>query len=248
MKMYIDNVTMGVFGRCICTNRIFPEHSAGTNRLYYVNDGEMLLKSGRTEITMKKGHLYLLPHSNINTITTEYVDHTFLHFYTLPQISNDNIIDIDISKYPVLMSAFDALNMYVTQNPRRNIKSSNNPKILFVSSLVANVLYLMSEIDEIDVIDDEFVNEVIGFMHENYNSEITVSDLAAKFHMEQNSFIRRFKKFANVTPYQYLKKVRVNMALALMKGDKYDLREIARKVGYSDASALSHAIKKCITI
>ena len=76
--------------------------------------------------------------------------------------------------------------------------------------------------------------------------EITISEIAAKFHMEQNSFIRRFKKFANVTPYQYLKKVRVNMALALMKGDKYDLHEIARKVGYSDASALSHAIKKCI--
>ena len=32
--MYIDNVTTGVFGRCICTNRIFPEHSAGTNRLF----------------------------------------------------------------------------------------------------------------------------------------------------------------------------------------------------------------------
>ena len=246
--MYIDNVTTGVFGRCICTNRIFPEHSAGTNRLYYVNDGEMLLKSGRTEIVMKKGHLYLLPHSNINTITTEYVDHTFLHFYTLPQISNDNIIDIDLSEHIILKSAFDALNMYVTQNPRKNISSIKSPKALFVGSLMANVLFLMGEVSEINIIDDEFINDVIGFIHENYNKEITISEIAAKFHMEQNSFIRRFKKFANVTPYQYLKKVRVNMALALMKGDKYDLHEIARKVGYSDASALSHAIKKCITI
>lgn len=246
--MYIDNVTTGVFGRCICTNRIFPEHSAGTNRLYYVNDGEMLLKSGRIEIAMKKGHLYLLPHSNINTITTEYVDHTFLHFYTLPQISNDNIIDIDTSKYPILKSAFDALNMYVDQNPRKSISSRNDPRVIFVGSLLANVLFLMGEVSEIDIIDDEFVNEVIGYIHTNYNSEITISDLAAKFHMEQNSFIRRFRKFANVTPYQYLKKVRVNMALALMKGDKYDLQEIARKVGYSDASALSHAIKKRVTI
>ena len=245
--MYIDNVTTGVFGRCVCTNRIFPEHSAGTNRLYYVNDGEMLLKSGKSEIVMKKGHLYLLPHSNINTITTQYVDHSFLHFYTMPQISNNNIIDIDISNHPVLNSVFEALNMYINKNPRKSI-SSNSDKLHFVGSLVANVLFLMSEIKEITVIDDALVNEVIEYIHLNYNLDITITDLAAKFHMEQNSFIRRFKKLANVTPYQYLKKVRVNMALALMKGDKYDLQEIAQKVGYSDASALSHAIKKCITI
>lgn len=245
--MYIDNVKMGVFGRCICTNRIFPEHSAGTNRLYYINEGEMLLVSGKKKVIMKKGCLYLLPHSNINTITTEFVDHSFFHFYTLPKISNNDIIEIDLSKYPILKSAFNALNMYIETNPRKSMLS-NGEQLHFVSSLVTNVLYLMSEISAINVIDDELVNEVIEYIHLNYNLDITITDLAAKFHMEQNSFIRRFKKLANVTPYQYLKKVRVNMALALMKGDKYDLQEIAQKVGYSDASALSHAIKKCVTI
>lgn len=244
--MYISNVTPTVFGRTDCVNRIFPERGAGMNRLYYVNEGEMLLKSVIGEMVMEKGHLYLLPHYNVNTITTEFVDHTFFNFYTFPQIANENIIDIKLSEYPVLESVFNALNMYVTENPGKSIPCKNDSKRTFVSSLLSNVLFLIDEIYNINVIEDEFVNRVVEYIHGNFNASISVSEIARIFHMEQNSFIRRFKKYANVTPYQYLKKVRVNMALAMMKCDKYDLHEIAEKVGYSDASALSHAIKKCI--
>ena len=245
--MYISNVTPTVFGRVDCVNRIFPERNAGINRLYYVNDGKMQLKSGQKEIIMEKGHLYLLPHYNVNTITTEYVDHSYVNFYTFPQISNENIIDIDLADYPVIRHIFDALNMYITENPGKSIRLKSDPKRSFVGAMVSNIMFLINEINAINVIEDEFVNNVIEYIHENYNTGITVSALAEEFHMEQNSFIRRFKKYANVTPYKYLKKVRVNMALALMKGNKYDLADIAKKVGYSDASALSHAIKKCIT-
>lgn len=245
--MYISNITPTVFGRIDCVNRIFPERGAGMNRLYYVNEGEMVLKSLYEEIVMEKGHLYLLPHYNVNTITTEFVDHTFFNFYTFPQIANENIIDIKLSDYPVLESVFNALNMYVTENPGKSIPCKNDSKRTFVSSLLSNVLFLINDISDINVVEDEFVNKAIEYIHENFNADISVSEIAKKFHMEQNSFIRRFKKYANVTPYKYLKRVRVNMALALMKGDKYDLAEIAQKVGYADASALSHAIKKCIT-
>ncbi len=246
--MNIESVTPTVFGRCDCVNRIFPEHNAGMNRLYYVNRGNMLLKSEQGEILMKEGFLYLLPHNNINTITTEYVDHTFLNFYTFPQIFNENVIEIDISKHQVLKSAFDAINAYVKDNPGKSISSRNDSRRLFVGSFLSIILFLINDISRICLIDDKLVNDAIEYIHKNYSEAITVAELAKYFHMEQNSFIRRFKKHANVTPYQYLKKVRVNMAFSLMKGDGYDMAEIAKKVGYSDASTLSHAIKSFVTI
>jgi len=246
--MNIESVTPTTFGRCDCVNRIFPEHNAGVNRLYYVNQGDMLLSSEQGEILMKEGFLYLLPHNNINTITTEYVDHTFFNFYTFPQIFNENVIEIDLSKHQILKSAFDAINAYVKENPGRYISSRNDSRRLFVGSFLSNILFLINDISRIYLVEDTLVNDAIDYIHKNYFNEITVADLAKHFHMEQNSFIRRFKKHANVTPYQYLKKVRVNVAFSLMKDDGYDLAQIAKKVGYSDASTLSHAIKSFVTI
>ena len=72
--------------------------------------------------------------------------------------------------------------------------------------------------------------------------------LAKKYHLEEGTFIRRFKRYTNTTPYKYLKTLRVNIAMSLMDENTYTLATIAEMVGYSDAATLSHAITKCFSI
>ena len=78
-------------------------------------------------------------------------------------------------------------------------------------------------------------------MHENLSTKISVSQLASNFNLTTEGFIKKFKKHIGVTPYSYLKNLRIRTAL-IMKKEGYLLSEIAEKCGYSDSSALLHAI------
>ena len=46
-----------------------------------------------------------------------------------------------------------------------------------------------------------------------------------------------------MTPYRYIKFLRVNHAIEFQRSGEYTLEEIAQKVGYADAPTLSHAMK-----
>lgn len=78
-------------------------------------------------------------------------------------------------------------------------------------------------------------------MHKNLGTKQTIDDIAKECYLSTDGFIRKFKKEVGETPYSYLKKLKIrtaqNMRLTGMR-----LSDIAEKCGYSDPSALLHAI------
>jgi transcriptional regulator GlxA family with amidase domain len=79
-------------------------------------------------------------------------------------------------------------------------------------------------------------------MHTRLNEKLTVNDIAWLCYMNPDSFIRRFSRIVGTTPYAYLKNIRLRTARYL-KELGMPLSQIASEVGYSDASALSHALR-----
>lgn len=77
---------------------------------------------------------------------------------------------------------------------------------------------------------------------EDYAAPLRVSELAAEVHLEENYFIRRFRRVMGQTPYAYLHTYRLALARqALASGDT--LTQAAEKVGYQDAASLSRALR-----
>jgi len=72
----------------------------------------------------------------------------------------------------------------------------------------------------------------------------TVKTLAAAFNMSESSFKRKFSSHFSKPVHKYILARRLEMARVLLSRGKITLQDVAEKVGYSDAFALSRQLKK----
>ncbi len=90
----------------------------------------------------------------------------------------------------------------------------------------------------------EFVEMVFSFIHEHYGENIRLSELAGKCYMTEAHFSRTFKELMGEPPVSYINRYRINMATALLSTTALSLKEIAARVGFSDAAYFSRAFRK----
>ena len=55
---------------------------------------------------------------------------------------------------------------------------------------------------------------------------------------------RKFQKYCGMSPKQYLLKLRLNKAMALLLQNKYTVKDIAHRCGFSDEKHFSKTVKK----
>lgn len=89
-----------------------------------------------------------------------------------------------------------------------------------------------------------WVQEVATLLSEKCAEEIRISDLAARFYMEQNNFIRGFKKYTGKTPKEYQMVCRMARASAWLSGSDLSLSEIAARCGFASHSFFSKTFKR----
>lgn len=233
----------GFYGRVAVYDLHMPKLRADMNKLYYIHDGSIDVTLENNEVKhLKKGHLYLIPNSVPNTMYTSYVDHTCFNFFTFPRIRNTSIIDIPLENEPILEAQIQALSVFVEKH-HRVWQNVNRGYMQLVTSSFYNLLFLMDEKCKILCSNDDQMEKVIDYIHQSYMNNLSVLELAEKFHMEEGTFIRRFKRSTSITPYRYIKRLRVHHAQELIKEGVHTLEEIARIVGYADAPTLLHALK-----
>lgn len=231
---------LGYYGRLTVYDYHFPKLAIGTNRLYYIHDGSIDITLGNEEKHLVKGHLYLIPNCLPNAMYTRYVDHTCFNFFTFPRIQNSSVIDIPLENEPILEAQIQALAVFVENVLWRD---ANRGYMKFVASSLYNLLFLMDEKCKIVCSKDDAMDHVIDYVHQFYMNKLSVADLAEQFHMEEGTFIRRFKRSVSMTPYRYIKLLRVYRAQELIQEGTRTLEEIAQIVGYADAPTLLHALK-----
>ena len=92
------------------------------------------------------------------------------------------------------------------------------------------------------------VTQAVDFIHDNYPSDLSLSDIAAAAHLSPFHLSRIFKKATGVTPHQYLLQVRVNSARSLLTAGAGDrsLAEVAAAVGFADQSHLTRHFKRML--
>ena len=89
-----------------------------------------------------------------------------------------------------------------------------------------------------------WIQETIALLSEKCAEEIRVSDLAAHFYMEQNTFIRGFKKYTGKTPKEYQMACRMARATSLLSSGDIGLSEIAARCGFASHSFFSKTFKR----
>ena len=92
------------------------------------------------------------------------------------------------------------------------------------------------------------MNNVIEYIHKNFNQPIELSDLAQEAKLSVSQFVRRFSEVFNQSPIRFLIHYRVYQASHMLVKRDYSISEIALKVGFYDHSHFSKEFKKIFTM
>lgn len=84
------------------------------------------------------------------------------------------------------------------------------------------------------------VGEVLVWMEQHLDQEVTVEQLAARAHMSPRTFARRFQQETGTTPYRWILRQRVLLAQHLLEATDETMDAIADRTGFGTAAALRH--------
>lgn len=93
---------------------------------------------------------------------------------------------------------------------------------------------------------DDRILKVQHWLHANYQSAITVPQMADMAGHEERTFLRRFRAATNHTPSDYLQRLRINKAREQLELTKDSVDTIASDVGYLDISAFRKLFQKIV--
>lgn len=84
------------------------------------------------------------------------------------------------------------------------------------------------------------VGEVLVWMEEHLDTEVTVEQLADRAHMSPRTFARRFQQETGTTPYRWLLRQRVLLAQRLLEATDETMDAVAGRTGFGTAAVLRH--------
>lgn len=84
---------------------------------------------------------------------------------------------------------------------------------------------------------------VIDYMNRHLAEKITVETLAGLLHVHPNYFIRMFKTYMGVPPMNYVNRLRVERAKALLENTTLPVSDVMTQIGFDDISTFSSFFK-----
>jgi AraC-like DNA-binding protein len=120
--------------------------------------------------------------------------------------------------------------------------SPDREQIKHVTNFFDAILEYICERYQIEFISNKAIQTTVAYIYKHYSEPITVPELAALVYQNPNYFIRLFNKNMGITPYQYIRDVRLGNAVSLLR-QGFSVKEAALMVGFQNPSSLSHALK-----
>ena len=82
----------------------------------------------------------------------------------------------------------------------------------------------------------EQIKRMMVYVHEHYGDHISVEELAATAHLSKRACFRAFQENLHMTPVEYIRSYRLQMACGMLAEGKYSVTEIAYRCGMGSSS------------
>ena len=90
----------------------------------------------------------------------------------------------------------------------------------------------------------ELYSSIELFIKNYYSKNINISDICTEFSISRGYLNQIFSKCTNISPQEYLMKIRMEKAKRLLYSSDYSVQTISSMVGYNDPFTFSKAFKK----
>jgi len=88
------------------------------------------------------------------------------------------------------------------------------------------------------------INEIILYLHTNYERKISIEELTEEFHINRTTLADKFNDATGIPVMEYLIRLRVKMAAIMLKDTMLPISEIAYRVGFNDITHFGRMFKK----
>ena len=102
----------------------------------------------------------------------------------------------------------------------------------------------MDEDDHLLALADPKTKLVLDTIHENPGEPWTVDSLARLYGQSRTAFASHFKLATGMSPMNYVRRWRINLACRMLEDNALSIDEIAFKSGYADTNAFNRAFKR----
>ncbi|HRX16981.1 MAG TPA: helix-turn-helix transcriptional regulator, partial [Spirochaetota bacterium] len=83
---------------------------------------------------------------------------------------------------------------------------------------------------------DDEINKIIAYLYTNYKEKITINEITEKFCIDRTTLSKRFQKASGQTIIEYLNRLRINIAMYLLRDTTLPINDIVYRVGFNDLS------------
>ncbi len=90
------------------------------------------------------------------------------------------------------------------------------------------------------------IQKAMAVMARDYREKISIQDLARSCKLSLRQFERKFKSYFNLAPQQFLIKMRIHDACALLRDSSQSIGEIALVLGFYDQSSFTGLFKRAM--
>lgn len=220
-----------------------------------MTSGSMTVKTPDSEVTLSKGDILFInsyvPHTTYAETTNQR--NSLVQFKPPSEKLHYLTRYLNVSNTPVYV--FKS-GLGETEELSRAmwaiLDEVENRKAFWSEYVAANVSMMVAILRRYGILSDiiyeradeiKKVRPAISYIEDNYNKEISTSDLAEMLNFNESYFCRLFKKAIGTTAIDYINFVRVCKAEKLLSKD-ISLLEIAYETGFSSLSYFNRVFKK----
>jgi len=158
---------------------------------------------------------------------------------------DDEITFIYSNENPTVLKWLNRIKAYIRDNTENEYTKN------IVSGLMIVLLSKMLEYNNTyskHKSSVQLANDVIEYIHKNYNKKITLDDISEEFNFNKTYLNRCVKSETGFSIFRYLLNYRMEQAMKLLMYSNMSVFEVAESVGFENTKSFSIAFKKFYSI
>lgn len=215
------------------------------NKLYYVTDGEIEVKTKQGVFIAKKGDMVLIPAGTKHDFNLTNLKHGvkyWVHFDM--KISGTNffenfnlpyLVHVGIDDYPIFL--FNTL----IKRAKGKLPSDKLTADAMVSALAGFYLDKVNYVENFNQTDE--IDTVITHVKNNYSEKFTLNELSRIANLSPNYFVRKFKERTGYPPLKYVTVLKLERAKVMLEQSTQPIGEIMEELGFLDSAHFSKLFK-----
>lgn len=213
------------------------------HKLYFVISGNCVIETGGRKFVGEKDDLFFIPANTKHSYYQEdenFVTKHWIHF-TFEANSNDPFKSLN--NIPIKVKVDQPKNMEKMFHIAYS-KAETMSELLMQQAKIMEILsefLRLANYKEKDFADP--LQEVMDYITNNIEKNITVEELAEIMHLHPNYFIRKFKQFTGMPPMKYLTLAKMEKAKSLLTVTDTPICDISDALGYKDPAHFTKVFK-----